>query len=236
VPFESIGVKIVGKSYAKDEKFESHTMVHELTHQMMHFHLDLLPQWIVEGTAEYTGVLPLRTGRFRVSAAKNGLKDYVDFLKNRTVEGVPAPYPLESLFSITNEQWNSVLAQDRQAAHRLYFTSYLLVYYSMHLDGKGDGQLFARYFREVSTVEKEVANYGKAIADFKKLPGVESLPDGGLRWRGDLKPPERPAIFATPAARDEFTKKTLEILRDGRNEADLMKQIRSAYVRLGIRL
>ena len=236
VPFESVGVKFVGKSYMKDDKFESHTMVHELTHQMMHFYLDFLPQWVIEGTAEYTGVLPLRTGHFRVSAAKNGLRDYVDFLKKRTVEGVPEPYPLDELFEIDNEKWNSVLGSDHQMAHRLYFTSYLLVYYFMHLDGKGDGQLFARYFREVSGAEKEVEKYRAAIEEFKKQPGVEVSPDGSYRWRGDLKPPARPAILATPEARNEFSKKTLAILRDGRSEADLMKQIRSAYSRLGIRL
>ncbi|MEA3208064.1 MAG: hypothetical protein QOE70_1121 [Chthoniobacter sp.] len=236
VPFESIGVKVVGKSYAKDDKFESHTMVHELTHQMMHFWLDFLPQWIVEGAAEYTGILPLRTGHFRVSAAKNGMKDYIEFLKKRTVEGLPEPYPLDELFTITNEHWNSVLAQDSRMAHRLYFTSYLLVYYFMHLDGKGDGQLFARYFREVSAAEKDVEKYRAAIEVFKKQPGVEVSPDGSFRWRGDLKAPEKPAILATPGARDEFSKKTLEILLDGRSQADLMKQIRSAYVRLGIRL
>ncbi len=236
VPFESIGVKIVGKSYAKDSGYDSHTMVHELTHQMMHFYLDLLPQWVVEGTAEYTGILPLKTGRFRVSAAKSGLKDYVDFLKKRTVQGVPEPYPLDQLFAITNEQWNSVLGQDSQMAHRLYFTSYLLVYYFMHLDGKGDGQLFARYFREVSAVERDVEKYRKAIDEFKKLPGVETTADGVMRWRGDLKPPARPAILTTPEARTEFAAKTLDILRDGRSDAELMKQIRSAYTRLGVRL
>lgn len=236
VPFESIGVKLVGKSYAKDDKFESHTMVHELTHQMMHFYLDFLPQWVREGTAEYTGILPLHTGHFRVSAAKNGLKDYVDFLKKRTVSGVPEPYPLDQLFAITNAQWNNALGGDQEVAHRLYFTSYLLVYYFMHLDGKGDGQLFARYFREISDTEKEAVKYRAAIEAFKKLPGVEVSPDGSFRYPNTLTPPKPPAIFATPGARDEFMKKTLDILRDGRSEADLMKQIRSAYARLGIRL
>ncbi|MEI9897593.1 MAG: hypothetical protein WDN28_27980 [Chthoniobacter sp.] len=167
VPFESIGVKLVGKSYAKDENFETHTLVHELTHQMMRFSLDFLPQWVVEGTAEYTGTLPLHTGQFRVSAAKNGLRDYVNFLKTRTTTGMPEPYPLEQLFPITNEQWNEVLERDPRSSHRLYFTSFLLVYYFMHLDGKGDGQLFARYFREVGEVRKSVEDYYQAIETFK---------------------------------------------------------------------
>lgn len=196
VPFENIGVKLVGKSYTKTEDFETHTMVHELTHQMMHATLRSLPQWVVEGTAEYTGIMPLKTGHFRVSAAKMGLKDYVDFLKNRIVGGVPEPYPLEPLFGISNEKWNSTLAENPQMSFRLYFTSYLLVYYFMHLDGKGDAQNIARYFREIK--------------------------DGKDSTKGE--------------SRDAFQTRTLAILLDGRTESELMKQIRSAYTRLGIRL
>ena len=236
VPFESIGVKLVGKSYMKDESFETHTMVHELTHQMMHFWLDLLPQWMVEGTAEYTGTLPLKTGHFRVSAAKNGLKDYLDFLKKKTVSGVPEPYPLDKLFPISNEEWNAVLGENPRAAHQLYFTSYLLVYYFMQLDSKGDGQLMARYFREIGEVRKEEEKYGKAMDDFKKQPGVTVHPDGSFDYRSNMKLPAPPAAVATPEARAAFQKKTLQILLDGRTEADLMKQIRSAYAKLGIRL
>ena len=236
VPFESIGVKTVGKSYAKDDDFETHTMVHELTHQMMHGWLDLLPQWIVEGTAEYTGTLPLKTGKFRLGAAKNGLKDYLEYLKKETREGVPSPFPLEELFQITNEKWNQTLETDPRSSHRLYFTSYLLVYYFMHLDGKGDGQLFARYFREIGDARNDIEKYEKAVEEFKKQPGVEVQPDGTYRYRSNLKHPEKPAVIATPEALAAFQKKTLAILLDGRSDADLMKQIRSAYARLGVRL
>jgi hypothetical protein len=195
VPFENIGVKVVGKSYAKDDDFRSDTMVHELTHQMMHFWLRALPQWVVEGTAEYTSNLPLRTGKFRVSAAKNGLKDYTEFLKKRALGGMPEPYPLEKLFRVTNEEWAEILANDPGNSRRLYFTSYLLVYYFMHLDGKADGERFVRYFREIGELRKQ-----------------------------------NPQLDEKAAAR------ALAILLDGRSEAELMKQIRSAYTRLGIRL
>ena len=121
VPFDSIGLKVVGKSYAKDRDFDTSTLVHELTHQMMHHWLGFLPQWVVEGTAEYTGLLPLKAGRFRVSAAKNGLKDYLDKLKRG--RGVPMAYPLDDLFSMTNEQWNAILERDPLMATQLYFTS-----------------------------------------------------------------------------------------------------------------
>lgn len=235
VPFESIGVKLVGKAYAKDENFETHTMVHELTHQMMHVSLNYLPQWVVEGTAEYTGTLPLHTGQFRVSAAKNGLREYIAFLKTR-VSGVPEPFPLEQLFPITNEQWNSILESDPRMSHRLYFTSFLLVYYFMQLEGKGDGQLFARYFREVSEMRKSVEGYEKAMEEFKKQPGVNVKPDGSFTYRSDMVLPKRPPVLESAQARADFQKKTLEILLNGRSEADLMKQIRTGYSHLGIRL
>lgn len=234
VPFESIGLKTVGKSYAKDDDFDTSTLVHELTHQMMHFWLRYLPQWVVEGTAEYTGMLPLKVGRFRVSAAKSGLKDHLDHLQK--TGGVPEPYPLEELFPITNERWNEILTSNREMSRRLYFTSYLLVYYFMHLDGEGDGQLFVRYFREVGKARKEVEDYFMAVDEFKKQPGVEVLPDGRYRGPADLKHPEPPAILESDAAQDEFQKRTLAILLNGRSEAELMKQIRAAYAKLGIRL
>jgi hypothetical protein len=236
VPFESIGVKTVGKAYTKDEDFRSHTLVHELTHQMMHGSLRVLPQWVVEGTAEYTATLPFKAGRFRVASAKSGLKDYLDHLKNETQEGVPEPYNLEKLFAVSNQEWNSILQRDPQVSHRLYFTSYLLVYYFMHLDGKGDGQSFARYFREIGAVRSGLEAYGNAVEAFKKVPGVEVQSDGSYRFPASLKHPEKPAILESPEALTEFQRKTLAILQAGRSEADLLRQIRSAYAKLGIRL
>lgn len=234
VPFASVGLKPVGKSFAKDNDYRSDTLVHELTHQMMHFWLDLLPAWVVEGTAEYAGNLPLRNGKFRVSAAKNGLKDYLEHLAR--FQGVPEPYPLEELFFVSREEWNKVLARDPGLSHRMYFTSYLLVYYFMHLEGKGDGQLFVRYFRKVGAERRKIEDYEKAFEKFKSQPGVEKQPGGGYRWPSGLTPPERPAILASEQAYEEFQKQTLQILLNGRSPAELMKQIRSAYARIGVRL
>lgn len=236
VPFNSIGLKVVGKSYAKDSDFNTETLVHELTHQMMHSWLPYLPQWVIEGTAEYTAMLPLSIGRFRVSSAKSGLKDYISYLKK--VRGsVPDPYPLDELFTMTNQKWNKTLATDPRVAGQLYFTSYLLVYYFMHLDGKGDGQLFVRYFREMADIRKQVEQYQKEVEEFKKRPEVEvNEKEGTYRWPNTLKHPEIPAILASENALDEFQKKSLGILLDGRTEDELMRQIRSAYMKLGVRL
>ena len=229
-------MKVVGKSYAKDDDFETHTMVHELTHQMMHFWLDLLPVWMAEGTAEYTNNLPLHGGRFRVAGAKTGLKDYLDTLKKRSSSGVPEPFPLEKLLTISNAEWMETLARDPGSSHRMYFTSYLLVYYFMHLDGKGDGQRIMRYFREVAGQRKAMEDYRKAMGEFFKLPGVKLNEDGTYTYRSDIPHPPKPEFIASPAGQAAFQKKTVAILLDGRSEDELMKQIRSAYRGLGIKL
>lgn len=147
VPFESLGIRQVGKSFAKDDTYRSDTLVHELVHQMMHASLPLLPQWVIEGTAEYANVLPLRLGTFRLASAKAGLREHLDQLARSG--GVPDPVPLEELFATSHRDWGETLRQDPEQARRLYFTSYLAVYYFMHLDGAGDALRFRRYLRSV---------------------------------------------------------------------------------------
>ena len=234
VPFESLGITQLGKSFAKSPDYRSDTLVHELTHQMMHSTLPLLPAWVVEGTAEYTNILPLRFGIFRLSSAKTGLRDYLKSLKSRG--GIPEPYPIEKLFGISPREWSDTLARNPAEARRMYFTSYLLVYYFMHLDGGGDGALFVKYMRAIGKTRRLVEDYRKALADFKKLPGVENLPNGRFRYPNSLTPPQEPEVLSSPEKREAFDKSTLGILLDGRSTAELMKQIRSAYRQVGITL
>ena len=234
VPFESLGIERLGKSFAKSTDYRSDTLVHELTHQMMHAWLDLLPQWVIEGTAEYTNAIPLRLGVFRISAARSGLRDYVAHLKAHG--GVPEPVPVEKLFAISGKEWSETLARTPAEANGMYFTAFLLVNYFMHMDGKGDGAIFVKYMRAVGRVRQQIEVYEKGIEALKKLPGVEILPDGRYRWPDSLTPPSRPAILDSPENRAEFEKSTLDILLNGRTTAELMDQIRSAYRRAGIKL
>jgi hypothetical protein len=236
VPFSSIGLKVVGQSYAKDDNYDTKTLVHELTHEMMHHWLDLLPPWVVEGTAEYTAVLPLSLGKFRLSAAKNGLKDYLDYLKRKTMDGIPEPYPLAELFNVTPQQWHVILVGNPRISGRLYFTSYLLVYYFMELEDKGDRKLFVKYFREVGAMRKQMDTFLKDFEEFKKLPGVEVNADGSFRYPSNLTPPKVPEPFTSNEAMVAYQKQMLQILLNGRTEAELMEEIRSAYKRLGVKL
>lgn len=229
VPFESIGIREVGSTYRMDDDFDTHVLVHELTHQLMHFWLAHLPQWVVEGTAEYTGNLPLKNGRFRPSEAKNGLKEYLEFRKRRLVGGVPEPYPLEKLFAISTGEWNRIMASDNRLTQRLYLTSYLLVYYFMHLDGKGDGDRFARYMRASAEPCRMMEAHEQALSEFKRRSDVKVNPDGSFEYPRSLQPPSLPKELFFGAAREQRINDSLRVLLDGRTEAQLMEEVRAAY-------
>ena len=130
----------------------------------------------------------------------------------------------------------ATLKKDPTSSHRLYFTSYLLVYYFMHLDGKGDSQRFLHYFREIQSQRKEMESYRASMTEFFKKPGVKDNGNGTYSFSSDITPPKVPVYMVTPGAKTAFQKKTLGILLDGRSEDDLMKEIRTAYSRLGIKL
>jgi hypothetical protein len=236
VPFESMGIREVGSSFRMDEAFDTHVLVHELTHQMMHFWLGYLPPWVVEGIAEYTGNLPLKNGRFRLSEAKHGLKAYLDFRRRRMPGGVPEPYPLDRLFALSTDEWSRIMATDGPRTQRLYLTSYLLIYYFMHLEGAGDGLRLARYLRASAETVRRAEAYEVALADFKRRPGVKVKPDGAFEYPRDLEPPALPPDLFFGAARAAKIRETLGVLLEGRSEAELMDQVRAAYRTHDIRL
>lgn len=236
VPFESIGIREVGSSYRMDDDFDTHILVHELTHQMMHFWLAYLPQWMVEGAAEYAGNLPLKNGRFRLSEAKDGLKAYLDFRRRRMPGGVPEPYPLDKLFATSNDEWNRIMATDPDRTQRLYLTSYLLVYYFMHLDGQGDGARLARFMRASAAPVRRSEEHETALADFKRRPEVKVNPDGSFEYPRDLQPPALPRDLFFGASREAMMRETLNVLLDGRTESELMEQVRAAFRAQDIRL
>jgi hypothetical protein len=236
-----MGIAAAGREYRMDETFDTHILVHELTHQMMHFWLGLLPQWVVEGAAEYAGRLPFRGGKFRVSEAEAGLKAYVAFRKKRVVGGVPEPYPLDKLFSMTSEEWKEMMASDNSQTQRLYMTSYLLVFYFMHFDGRGDGERFVRYMhassapcRQMEAYERDLASYNDRVRG--KWPEGRAREGGDRDGGGREEPPAMPRELFFGASREQILQENLQLLLDGRTEAQLLEEVRSAYLRLGVTL
>lgn len=79
IPFQELGISDqpgAGGAYYRKGEINNDTITHEITHQMMHEYVPLMPAWLVEGLAEYTSNLPYRGGLFEV-------KDDASVLSNK---------------------------------------------------------------------------------------------------------------------------------------------------------
>ncbi len=218
IPFPSLGLKRTGKTWYKDDHYRNDTLVHEITHQMMHDYLPFLPKWVIEGTAEYTEMLPYNAGTFRVGSHKTGIKDH---LSSAQRSGAPADLgSLQEHLTMNRDRWNA-LSSDSAAMYRLYVRSVILVYFFNHLDGDGKGRRFVDFFESV---------YGEvcALRDFFANPEVKRLPGGRFTYPSSLNPPDMNPETAP------F--KHIDKLLAGRDFATLAREIVEGYRSIGVRV
>lgn len=220
IPFPSLGLMLQGKTWFKKPDYHGDTLVHEVTHQMMHDFLGFLPKWIIEGTAEYTESLPYNAGRFLAGSHARGLKEYVAKAASHRV--------LTSEFrafgehiAMKRDNWES-LSNQQHSQHLLYFQSYVLVYFFCHLDGDGKGTRFMKYLDAIAEARDEWDR-------FFKNPLVKMNPDGSYTFPNSLP---RPAAKHS----EEFGIEKLSILFDGRDAAALDKDIREGFKKIGVKL
>ncbi len=220
IPFPSLGLEMRGKTWFKKTDYHGDTLVHEVTHQMMHDFLPFLPKWFIEGSAEYTESLPYNAGRFIASSHARGLKEYIaKAVSHRTLTSEFRPFG--DHIAMKRDSWES-LSGNSHSQHLLYFQSYVLVYFFCHLDGDGKGTRLMKYLDAIAEARDE---WDK----FFKNPLVKMDKDGGFSW---------PSSLTLPAAkRDEaFGIEKLGILFDGRDAATLEKDIREGFKKIGIKL
>lgn len=240
IPFESLGIKRLGKSYTKDENYSSDTLVHEITHQMMHDYLPYMPKWAIEGSAEYAELLPYKAGSFGIARHKEGLKDYLEAWRNRG--RTPKLPNVSQLFRLKRKEWDEqALTSDRQ--HALYQQSALLVYYFNHLDGDGTGARWMKYMDATKAeadlwvaYEKEFKTYRSAMDEFFKLPGVKKLEGGRFTYPSNLKAPQPPVAPDGKAYDEDTPLKHLDALLDGRNDEQLQGEISAKFSKVGLKL
>lgn len=218
VPFQSLGLEMRGKTWFKNENFRNDTLVHEITHQMMHDYLRFLPKWIIEGTAEYTEMMPRNAGTFRVGSHKIGVKEHAE---KYMINGNPIDLgSVKEHLTMTRDQWNTKAA-DSYKMRTLYLRSALLVYYFNHLDGTGKGERFINFFENVYT---EV----QALETFFANPKVKRMPGGRFTYPSGLTPPDMDS--------DTAPFKYLDKLVDGRPYTQLATDIVEGYRSIGIKI
>jgi SLA1 homology domain 1, SHD1 len=186
IPFPSLGLERRGKTWFKNENFRNDTLVHEITHQVMHDYLQFLPKWVIEGTAEYTEMIPNNAGTFRLGSHKSGVKEHAEL---NTRNGNPIDLgSIKEHLTMNREQWDT-RASDSYAMRTLYLRSALLVYYFNHLDGTGKGERFIDFFESV---------YGdvQALHAFFANPNVKRMPGGRFSYPTSLTPPDMNPLTA----------------------------------------
>lgn len=218
IPFPSLGLEKRGQTYFKNDNYSNGTLVHELTHQMMDEYLRFLPTWIIEGTAEYTEMLPYKAGTFRADAHRSGMKDDVaEWEKN---EGfLPDLGKLEEHMTMTRDQWQ-IACSSPPKMREMYHRSQLLVYYFCHLDDDKKGTRFIRF---MEAVHGEVEALRAFFADSR----VKQMEGGRFTYPSDMKPPDmsETAVF-----------KHLPILLAERPYAKLAADIIAGYKTIGIKI
>jgi len=249
VPLESLGLKLGTNGYTRDDNFELKTLVHEITHMMMHDILPLLPRWLIEGSAEYVECIPYKSGTFRHSDLLGSVQRYnKDRLSGQYRFGGP---PLDSFRNIIRppeapreREGNTLFLPPRTSPVpqvAFYHSSMLLTYYFMHLDGDGKGTRLLKFLEAVRAEQpkhaafvKEFEAYRAALDEFLKKPEVKKLPDGRFEYPNYLKPPEAPK----PPHPDYLTANLGQIhmglLFDGRTDAQLQQEATLALQKLGI--
>ncbi|MFZ4764293.1 MAG: hypothetical protein ACOYMN_05005 [Roseimicrobium sp.] len=221
IPFQSLGLVMRGKTWYKDENYTNDTIIHEITHQLMHDYLAFLPMWVIEGSAEYTEMLPYKAGVFQCAAHERGIKEYIRQADAQDV--TPADINIVTHLKMTEEDWGNIASQSSSGQFRLYFGSCLLVYYFCHLDGDGQGTRFIKYL-------DKMAEARQAWNTFFANPLVKHDKETGrYSWPSDkVTAPQQPQD-------DDYGLSELGLLLEGRSPEQLETDVKAGFKRIGVK-
>jgi hypothetical protein len=171
---------------------------------------------------------------------KIGAADRAGFLK----ENLPKLPSASFVLGITDRNWQSYNGPvyslrgttfDYAGKMGLYRTAQLIIYYFLHLDGDDGVSKLTRFVSgkrqlsaEIATYRSAFEEYERKMEEFLKLPGVEKLEDGRIRYPGNLKIPEAPKA---PVDVAEIESSGLEILLAGETPETLGKKIEAALIK-----
>ncbi|MEZ5325212.1 MAG: SHD1 domain-containing protein [Verrucomicrobiales bacterium] len=240
VPMDGLNLKRVGSELRKNNSaYDNSTLIHEITHQVMHDWLKHLPPWMVEGMSEYLSALPYSNGKFRFneSARKNGLKSALARWGGARRTSYPI-LPAESLFGVNSRQWNQATGN---AAVLNYSSSMLYVYYFMHLDGRGEGEGICAFADAVHQAKPSAAPFLKEFE--AALRGYVAKIDAAEKSGGTetVTEDDIPEILLVPPDSIIFKKgspheRALARLIDDRTLNQLSEDVIAAFSKDGIRL
>lgn len=165
VPFTSLGVTTSGSQLSLRKSSDTSTLIHEITHQVMHDWLPMLPLWLTEGLAEYLSAVPYQNGRFEFKNAAQGLRESLQE-DHGIGDGRPVPMPSPSaMIEAGSGMWRGGTED--------YLAGMMLVYYFIHLDQpEKPCAALASYIHLLgesrADTERFIAEYNAAVRAFEE--------------------------------------------------------------------
>jgi hypothetical protein len=164
VPYTSLGVSMSGSKVSLRRSSDTSTLIHEVTHQVMHEWLPVMPLWLGEGLAEYLSAVPYQNGRFEFKNSVAGLKESLleDY---RISEGREVTiYRPHELVDLSNAGWSGVSMD--------YLSAMMLTYYFVHLDQpEKPCATLAGYLsllgQSKEDVENHISEHNRAVKEFE---------------------------------------------------------------------
>lgn len=126
IPVESMGITEDGKV---DKGFDSHTLVHEITHQLTV--LNGLPIWANEGMSEYMGYIPYDGDVLDIKVCFANILSHARLCDQN--DRLNYPFSLEDYFLMSQQDMYAYMSQGVDT----YALSAMLIAYFIHLDRKG---------------------------------------------------------------------------------------------------
>lgn len=145
VPFSSLGLDEQGRLKAKGPDINTHTLVHEITHQ--NFVLNGLPIALNEGWAEYVGYVPYIGTELDFD---RGFSLILHEAKKYAGTGaLDFPFSLEDFLTMDQDTMYGYMNQGN-GSRNTYLLSCMLIAYFVHLDGKKGIEALRTYMQEVA--------------------------------------------------------------------------------------
>ncbi|MEM6910852.1 MAG: SHD1 domain-containing protein [Verrucomicrobiota bacterium] len=150
IPLENLGVREVGRRFVLDAGEESHTLIHEIVHQVTNRQRGW-PTWLIEGLADYIASTDYRNARFSFTNKTRQAKSYLE--ERRGVDDrnpkLPQVHLLLEMSPLTF--YNSANSLEH------YAMGLLLFLYFAHLEGDEKGSSLQAYLAalENKTAERK---------------------------------------------------------------------------------
>lgn len=145
VPFTGLGLDEQGRLTSKKQDINTHTLVHEITHQ--NFVLNNLPIALNEGWAEYVGYVPYIGTELDFDRGFSLIVH--EGKKYAATDAMTYPFSLEDFLTMDQDTMYGYMQQGG-ASRNTYLLGCMVVAYFVHLDGKRGIEAMKEYMTRLA--------------------------------------------------------------------------------------